>query len=76
MCLKYDIEAEDFCDQWYAYTASHLNGAAPTVQYLEKLERKEFQRSKDQFHKRPVATSKTASNRINDDTYPYYFLKC
>ncbi|KAJ8977648.1 hypothetical protein NQ317_003626 [Molorchus minor] len=27
---------EDFCDQWYAFTASNLNGAAPTIEYLEK----------------------------------------
>lgn len=75
MCLKYNIEAEDFCDQWYAYTASHLNGATPTVEYLEKLERKEFQKTKDQFYKKSVSTPKTASSRIDEDTYPYYFIK-
>lgn len=74
MCLKYNVQAEDFCDQWYAYTASHLNGAAPTVDYLEKLERKEFQKSKEQlFYKKSVTTPKVGPNKGEKDTYPFFY---
>ncbi|KAJ8925620.1 hypothetical protein NQ315_009464 [Exocentrus adspersus] len=68
ICLKYNIEAEDFCDQWYAFTASHLNGAAPTVEYLEKLERKEFQKNKDQTpYKKLASTPASASTSYKLD---------
>ncbi|XP_057655272.1 DNA polymerase alpha subunit B [Diorhabda carinulata] len=47
LCATYNIDAEDFCDQWYAFTASNLNGAPPTIEDLEKMERKEFIKYKD-----------------------------
>lgn len=54
MCLKYNVDGEDLVDQWFAYTSSVLRGAAPSVEYLERMERKEFMKNKDQEVKRPV----------------------
>ncbi|CAH0551258.1 unnamed protein product [Brassicogethes aeneus] len=44
LCQNYNIEAENFVDEWFAYTTSNLNGALPTIEELEKMERKEFQK--------------------------------
>lgn len=44
LCRKYDISAEDFVDQYMAYTLSYLNGAPPTLVSLAQLERKELQK--------------------------------
>ncbi|CAH0551259.1 unnamed protein product [Brassicogethes aeneus] len=41
LCQNYNIEAENFVDEWFAYTTSNLNGALPTIEELEKMERKE-----------------------------------
>ncbi|KAH1006955.1 hypothetical protein HUJ04_004242 [Dendroctonus ponderosae] len=59
LCLKYNISGEDMVDQWFAYTTSVLNGAAPSLEYLEKLERKELMKKKDHTdqHTSPVVVS-------------------
>ncbi|XP_023023808.2 DNA polymerase alpha subunit B [Leptinotarsa decemlineata] len=68
MCLTYNIVAEDFCDQWYAYTASNLNGALPTIEHLDKMERKEFQKNKDQvFSRQSLLTPKHNPHKITGD---------
>ncbi|XP_030753332.1 DNA polymerase alpha subunit B [Sitophilus oryzae] len=48
LCLTYNIDAEELVDQWVAYTQSNLKSAAPTVELLERMERKEYQKGKDQ----------------------------
>ncbi|KAF7268054.1 hypothetical protein GWI33_018796 [Rhynchophorus ferrugineus] len=48
LCVSYNIESEELVDQWVAYTSSNLRGEAPTVEHLEKMERKEYQKNKDQ----------------------------
>lgn len=63
----YNIEAEDFCDQWYAFTASNLNGDVPTIEHLEKMERKVFHKSKDQ------SFSKVNYEEI-EEKYPFFNL--
>lgn len=68
ICLKYNISAEDFVDQWIAFTASKLSGAAPTVDHLETMERKELQKSKDTPRQR-LATPKQNYGGL-DDLYP------
>jgi hypothetical protein len=45
------VDAETFIEQWMAYSLNNLNGAAPTLENLESLARKEF--------------SKRAANRSN-----------
>ncbi|XP_050300940.1 DNA polymerase alpha subunit B [Anthonomus grandis grandis] len=42
LCEKYNIDEEAFVEQWFAFTTSNLKGAAPTIEYLERLERKEL----------------------------------
>ncbi|XP_049877465.1 DNA polymerase alpha subunit B [Pectinophora gossypiella] len=51
LCEEYDIDAETFTEQWMAFSLTHLNGAAPTVENLDLLARKEF--------------SKRAASRLN-----------
>ncbi|KAG5890207.1 hypothetical protein JTB14_028749 [Gonioctena quinquepunctata] len=66
MCMKYSIEAEDFCDQWYAFTVSNLNGAVPTLEHLDKMERKEFQKNKEKtFSRQSISTPKQNYNNTS-----------
>ncbi|RZC36529.1 vacuolar protein sorting-associated protein 11 -like, partial [Asbolus verrucosus] len=44
LCTTYKMDAEDLVDQWLAYTASNLNGAPPSLDNLDKMERKELQK--------------------------------
>ncbi|CAH1970977.1 unnamed protein product [Acanthoscelides obtectus] len=46
LCARYNIEPEDLCDQWYAFAATNLNGAEPTLPHLEKLERNVLEKEK------------------------------
>lgn len=47
ICKKYQVTAEELVDQWCAYTASNLNGAEPSVEALETMERKEYSKHKN-----------------------------
>lgn len=40
ICNKNGFEAEEFCDEWYAFAISNLSEADPTLEGLEKFERK------------------------------------
>lgn len=75
LCNKYNLEAEDFCDQWYAFTISNLGGAAPTVENLDKLERKEYQSSKA---KKIISTprGKSTASISEIDSYPFKVYCC
>lgn len=71
LCTTYNIDAEDFCDQWYAFTASNLNGAPPTIEDLEKMERKEFNKNKDHSFTRlnaPKQSHEVQEDRRKNDT--------
>ncbi|CAG9834964.1 unnamed protein product [Diabrotica balteata] len=50
LCVAYNLEAEEFCDQWYAFTASNYNGALPTIELVEKMERKEFHKKEHKLN--------------------------
>ncbi|XP_072388601.1 DNA polymerase alpha subunit B [Diabrotica undecimpunctata] len=50
LCIAYNLEAEEFCDQWYAFTASNYNGALPTIELVEKMERKEFHKKEHKLN--------------------------
>ncbi|XP_044253574.1 DNA polymerase alpha subunit B [Tribolium madens] len=54
LCTTYKIDSEDFIDLWLAYTASNLNGAPPTLDALDRLERKELKNQK-----RPISAPKS-----------------
>lgn len=71
ICVKYGLEAEDFVDQWSAYTISHLNGKEPTVEYLVQMERKELAKAKDTpaSAKKLPATPKNV--KVYGDLYPF-----
>lgn len=71
LCNRYNLEAEDFCDQWYAFTISNLNGAAPTVENLEKLERKEYQSSKAKSKIITTPKGKSSTSIPEIDSYPF-----
>ncbi|KAH1014422.1 hypothetical protein HUJ05_012290 [Dendroctonus ponderosae] len=55
-------------DQWFAYTTSVLNGAAPSLEYLEKLERKELMKKKDHTdqHTYPLKSPVVVSEELLD----------
>ncbi|GBP79987.1 DNA polymerase alpha subunit B [Eumeta japonica] len=42
LCEEYNIDPETLVEQWMAYSVSNLNGAPPTEEHLNALERKEF----------------------------------
>lgn len=70
LCTKYNLEAEEFCDQWYAFTISNLGGAPPTLDNLENLERKEYQGSKGRNRTIATPNRQIISSATNFDTYP------
>ncbi|VVD06040.1 unnamed protein product [Leptidea sinapis] len=56
LCDTYNVDPETLVEQWMAFSLTHLNGAPPSIEYLEKLEKREFSK---------VISSKTHS----DETY-------
>ncbi|CAG9565352.1 unnamed protein product [Danaus chrysippus] len=42
ICTEYDVDAETFIEQWMAFSLTTLNGASPTLDNLELLEKREF----------------------------------
>lgn len=71
ICTKYNLDAEDFCDEWYAYTISNLSGAAPTVEYLEQFERKEYQSSKAKHRVISTPRAKPSTSTSVANSYPF-----
>lgn len=71
LCNKYNLTAEELCDQWYAFTLTNLNGAAPTVNYLERLEKKEYQSSKAKNKIISTPKGKSSVSLIEDNSYPF-----
>lgn len=56
------MDPEDLCDQWFAYTATNLKEAEPTVEALEAMERKEYAKC----IKRNIITP--TSSKVNKST--------
>lgn len=46
LCTTYNVDPVEFVEQWMAFSLSHLNGAEPTLDYLNDLERKELANKK------------------------------
>lgn len=42
MCAEYDVDAETFIEQWMAFSLTALNGAEPSLENLNLLERREL----------------------------------
>lgn len=77
LCRKYDVSAEELCDQWFAYTASNLKEIEPTVQALEAMEIKEFAKHSRQVVAKQVVSTPTSSKfnkSANDRGYPFTFF--
>uniref|UniRef100_A0A8D8YYD0 DNA polymerase alpha subunit B n=2 Tax=Cacopsylla melanoneura TaxID=428564 RepID=A0A8D8YYD0_9HEMI len=63
ICMCSNIPAEEFVETWMAYSLSNLNGADPTIEYINQFERKELKgyTSQNQTKK---SSSKTATTPI------------
>lgn len=68
LCNEYNItDAVEFVERWMAYSISNLNGADPTLDYLNEMERKELANIKH-----AIATkNKSTSNKRHDDSTTY-----
>ncbi|XP_034834099.1 DNA polymerase alpha subunit B [Maniola hyperantus] len=42
LCAEYDVDAETFIEQWMAFSLTALNGAGPTLENLNLLEKREL----------------------------------
>ncbi|XP_052744171.1 DNA polymerase alpha subunit B isoform X2 [Bicyclus anynana] len=42
LCAEYDVDAETFIEQWMAFSLTALNGAGPTLENINLLEKREF----------------------------------
>lgn len=71
------MSAEDLCDQWFAYAATNLNGAEPTIQALEAMERKEYAKYNKQIGSaRKNINTPTSSNLNKSSGYPFAQNRC
>ncbi|XP_061721903.1 DNA polymerase alpha subunit B [Cydia pomonella] len=60
LCEEYDVDAETFVEQWMAFSLTNLNGAAPNLDSLDSLERKEFSKRADRLSA-PVKDARTST---------------
>ncbi|XP_045528050.1 DNA polymerase alpha subunit B isoform X1 [Pieris brassicae] len=67
LCEEYNVDAETFIEQWMAFSLTHLNGAPPSIENLNLLERREFS-------KRTLSKSSTneTSHLSTGATLPIY----
>lgn len=42
MCHSYNLNAATFLEQWMAFSLTSLNGADPTIDHLDEMERKQL----------------------------------
>lgn len=69
LCATYLINSEDFMDLWMAYTASYLNGAPPTLDALEKLERKELKKQAVSVKQKEVEIMDTTPVSVLEESF-------
>ncbi|XP_037026973.1 DNA polymerase alpha subunit B [Bradysia coprophila] len=62
LCNEYNITAADFNSIWVAFSLTHLNGADPTLDNLNELERKEFANAKNVNNSKNKTTSQQPDN--------------
>lgn len=68
LCNEYNItDPVEFVERWMAFSISHLNGADPTLDNLNDLERKEFAN----FKHANDAKNKSTSNKQQNNTSSY-----
>lgn len=71
LCDKYNVNAEDLCDQWFAYAATNLKGAEPTIESLEAMERKEYAKYSKHIESKRKSISTPSNSKINASSmYP------
>lgn len=81
LCEEYGVDAETFTEQWMAFSLTHLSGAAPTVENLDLLARKEFsKRAANRLNKpgndaahRSTGSSLTVYGAPVSTQYPFYY---
>ncbi|XP_022207342.1 DNA polymerase alpha subunit B [Nilaparvata lugens] len=42
ICILNNVDPEEFVETWMAYSLTHLNGAEPTLDAIQKMHKKEF----------------------------------
>lgn len=80
MCNSNGLDPETFVEQWMAFSLSHHNGAAPTINLLELMERKAFSKPEVQKSFKDVkdhayvseALSHSVYQHTNSSEYPLY----
>lgn len=72
LCNEYNItDPAEFVERWVAFSLSHLNGADPTLDLLNEMERKEFANRKHiNDSKNKPTPNKQQSNSSNYDNFP------
>lgn len=72
MCNEYSItDPVEFVERWVAFSLSNLNGADPSLDHLNDMERKEFSNWKHVNDSRNKSISnKQKSNTSNYDDFP------
>ncbi|KAI5643143.1 DNA polymerase alpha/epsilon subunit B domain-containing protein [Phthorimaea operculella] len=69
LCEEYDVDAETFTEQWMAFSLTNLNGAAPDLENLDVLARKEFSK---RAASRPTAPAKDAVRSTTGSSLKVY----
>ncbi|KAI5707090.1 hypothetical protein M8J75_014371 [Diaphorina citri] len=60
ICMCSNIPAEEFVETWMAYALSNLDGADPTIEYINQFERKELKTYTSQTQtKKPLSKTET-----------------
>ncbi|XP_060534096.1 DNA polymerase alpha subunit B [Cylas formicarius] len=68
ICSNHNLGAEEFVEQWIAYTTSHLNGENPTLENLDKMERKVLQKGKDRKNQSMKNSAQTSQPPVSEDS--------
>lgn len=72
LCNEYSVtDPVEFVERWMAFSISNLNGADPTLDNLNDMERKEFAHWKHvNDSKIKSTTNKPQNNSVSYDNYP------
>ncbi|KAJ2953252.1 hypothetical protein O0L34_g832 [Tuta absoluta] len=62
LCQENDVDAETFTEQWMAFSLTNLNGAAPDLENLDVLVRKEFSKRRLTAPAKDAVRSTTGSS--------------
>jgi hypothetical protein len=76
ICISNGIDEEELVEVWMAFSVSHLGGAAPTVDTLVQMERKELGK-KQEVQPQPHLQSRSLESTLiiysgKEPAYPLY----